>query len=1198
MRQDLRISLLFTFFAGALSLSAQQNNTGCPGVPGACGYTNTTQSVQRSGPQSPQNGNGTLGVIFDMQKCGLDYTSASQRLGKRFTPQGINQPAPFGIAGIPACAVIEKAYLWCEGSGNGAAQTATIAGPFGTQSFPMAVCGQGPDKCWGYSGSYTYRADVTAVIGGNGTYNISGILTNPPTAGNDMDGATLLVVWSLPTATWAGRIVIADGAIVINGGVTTYNMPISPAVCGATTNARAFMGVGDIQFNPNSWSANGTPCPLTWNWWNFNDVATTVANGQATSAFNVNSSGDCYNLCISGLYFRTTTCTTCPLAQAMTATSTVTAASCSNCNGTATITNVTGGTGPFTYSWNTVPVQTTATATGLCQGTYVCTITSANGCQTTTQTVTITNAGGGLTIASTPPTNVTCFGYNNGSAVATSSGGTGPFTFTWNPVVTATTSGNTSTATGLGPGSYVATVTDANGCTGQQTFTITEPPQLTAVTTGTNTTCGQTNGSVSVAVSGGTGAPNIMWTPGNYTTATVNNLAAGSYNVLITDANGCTTTAAATIAPSTNMSVTQTQTDLTCWQDGTGAASVTVSGNNGPVTYTWTPAGPNSPSQTGLQAGTYIVDAVDPQGCSTSSTFTITEPPQLTTTVGGFNVSCFGACDGQIVVIPTGGTGTYTFAWSNTCNQPSCNGICAGNYNVTVTDQNGCTSAGSATVTEPPAIVVTTSYDTAHCGQSDGNAYVNASGGTGTLSFNWTPGNVADSTLANVQGGTYQCVISDGNGCADTVSVNVINQPGVVATMGPITSVACFGGNTGDASATFAGGNGPYTISWNTTPPQSTATATGLTAGSYIVTATDADGCTSTANAVVTEPPLLTITATTSPAAVCLGQPITLTATPAGGTPIYTVGWTPGNLIGATQNLIPQASGCYTALVTDANGCIDTVSTCVTVNPIPVAAFVGDSLSGCAPLCVNFSDQTTVGSGTIQGWAWDFGDVTTGNTQNPSHCYSTAGVYTVSLTVTSNAGCTNTIVMNNYIDVFGIPTAAFTAGPQPTTELNPLIYFTDMSIGAVTWDWSFGDMIPASTSQLQNPTFNYPTSGCFDVQLDVASVNGCTDSTMEQICIDPDVAIYVPNTFTPNDDGINDLFFAQGLGIDPEHFELWVFDRWGNLIFYTDDLYEGWNGKVQGNPDLCQEDTYVWKIKCRDMLDKKHNLIGHVNLIR
>jgi gliding motility-associated-like protein len=857
-----------------------------------------------------------------------------------------------------------------------------------------------------------------------------------------------------------------------------------------------------------------------------------------------------------------------------------------------------GGTGPFTFAWNPTVTQTTSgntsTATGLAAGTYVVTVTDANGC-TGQQTFTITAPP--AMAASFTQTNVLCNGNNTGSATITGSGGTGPYTFSWAPSATNTTTGNSNTGTGLTAQTYNVIVLDANGCSTSQAITITEPPLFVASAVSVATSCNQANGSVIVATQGGAGAPTYTWTPGNYTTATVTNLAAGTYVVVATDANGCTSSDTAVIAPSANMTVTQSSTDLLCYQDNSGTASITVTGNTGNVTYTWSPNVSTTDSATGLAAGTYIVDANDPNGCSTTSTIVITEPPQLTSTVGGFNVSCYGGCDGQIVVIPAGGTGTYTFAWSNSCNQPSCNNICAGTYNVVVTDQNGCTSGGSTTVTEPPQIVITTSFDTAHCGQTDGAAYANATGGTGSLTYNWIPSNTPGQSLPNVGGGNQQCVVTDASGCSDTATVNVFMQPGVVATMGTLTSVDCFGGNTGDATATFAGGNGPYTISWNTTPPQTSATATGLTAGSYVVTATDADGCTSTATAVITEPPQLTITASASPASVCAGQPVTVTGTATGGTAAYSMVWQPVNLPGASQTIIPQLSGTYTVDVTDANGCTASATTTITVNPIPSASFAGDSLSGCAPLCVNFSDLTTLSAGTITSWAWDFGDQTQATTQNPNHCYPISGLYTVSLTVTSNAGCANTIVMNNYVDVHPIPTAAFVAGPQPTTELNPQIYFTDMSVGAVTWDWSFGDLTQAS-STLQNPSFYYPASGCYDVVLEVSSANGCTDITTEEVCIDPDVAIYVPNTFTPNDDGSNDLFFAQGIGIDPENFELWVFDRWGNLIFYTDDVNEGWNGKVQGGTDLCQIDTYVWKIRCLDMLDRKHNLIGHVNLIR
>jgi gliding motility-associated-like protein len=118
------------------------------------------------------------------------------------------------------------------------------------------------------------------------------------------------------------------------------------------------------------------------------------------------------------------------------------------------------------------------------------------------------------------------------------------------------------------------------------------------------------------------------------------------------------------------------------------------------------------------------------------------------------------------------------------------------------------------------------------------------------------------------------------------------------------------------------------------------------------------------------------------------------------------------------------------------------------------------------------------------------------------------------------------------------------------------------------------------------------------VILEVTSIDGCVDVDSQLVCIDPDVIIYVPNAFTPNDDGINDEFIPVMEGIDPDKYELWVFDRWGNMIWYTNDIGEGWNGIVLGGTELCQIDTYVWKLKCRDILDKNHELIGRVSLIR
>lgn len=240
--------------------SQQATNTNCPGVPGACGFINNHSAARLvGGPQTPQDGSGTLGNIYTLSKCGLNYIEVSHRLGQRFTPQGTPQPAPFVVNGLQICDSIEKAFLWVEGSGTGAPQTATIQPPSGpSQNFPLTLVGSGPDKCWGYTGTVTYRADVTSVIQGNGTYDISGLFTSTLNPGEDMDGATLVIIYSDHLATYQGTMIIDDGCIVVNGGIANYDMNYAP-VCGATTNAKAFCCVGDIQFAVTSLTMNGTP---------------------------------------------------------------------------------------------------------------------------------------------------------------------------------------------------------------------------------------------------------------------------------------------------------------------------------------------------------------------------------------------------------------------------------------------------------------------------------------------------------------------------------------------------------------------------------------------------------------------------------------------------------------------------------------------------------------------------------------------------------------------------------------------------------------------------------------------------------------------------------------------------------------------------------------------------------------------------
>ncbi|MBS1586927.1 MAG: hypothetical protein JSS82_15435, partial [Bacteroidetes bacterium] len=320
------------------------------------------------------NGNQSLSTNFNMTKCGLNYTTASAVTGQRPPVGGQVQPVALNISGIPAGATIEAAFLYTEGSGDGSAQTATIAGPLGTAAYPMTLIGSSSDKCWGYSGSHSYRADVTASVNGNGIYNVSGLLVDPTLAHtNDMDGCSLIVIYSQTGQLWTGTLIINDGAVeggIANPQNTTQTITY-PAICGPTSNGTAFMGIGDLQPNiaqTATLTFNGTPWPLSSDWWDLASVNTTYTAGQTFTDFNVNStsSGDCWNICFIGVYWQNTSCAICtpPIVDLD---STSTPASCDKCNGTATII-ATGSQIGYTYLWSTG--DTTPTVTGLCEGTY------------------------------------------------------------------------------------------------------------------------------------------------------------------------------------------------------------------------------------------------------------------------------------------------------------------------------------------------------------------------------------------------------------------------------------------------------------------------------------------------------------------------------------------------------------------------------------------------------------------------------------------------------------------------------------------------------------------------------------------------------------------------------------------------------------------------------------------------------------
>ncbi len=312
--------------------------------------------------------------------------------------------------------------------------------------------------------------------------------------------------------------------------------------------------------------------------------------------------------------------------------------------------------------------------------------------------------------------------------------------------------------------------------------------------------------------------------------------------------------------------------------------------------------------------------------------------------------------------------------------------------------------------------------------------------------------------------------------------------------------------------------------------------------------------------------------------------------------------------------LTPVGSHTVNLIVTSNKGCKDSVTKTVYVNPRPIVKFKGDTLSGCNPLSVNFTDSCyVVQPDQIVKWVWDFGNGTSVTDTssamvmttytNPLHVSS--AYYSVSLTAITNAGCASKLTKNNYITVYPIPLAGFYWDPTDATIFDPMIYFHDQSQGAGgpnAYSWNFGDVFnfykDNDTSSLSNPKHEYSDQlpyTYYTTQI-VENIYGCKDSVREPVVIHPVVTFYAPNAFTPNFDGMNDGFKGTGIGIDNTTFNLWIFDRWGNDIFHSTDLERSWDGKVNGV--IVQEDTYVWKVTFRDIERKDHAYKGIVNLIK
>ncbi|MEM1320839.1 MAG: T9SS type A sorting domain-containing protein [Bacteroidota bacterium] len=734
-----------------------------------------------------------------------------------------------------------------------------------------------------------------------------------------------------------------------------------------------------------------------------------------------------------------------------------------------------GGNDPYQYNWS-VSNPNSSTANGLSAGTYTVTITDANDC-IIIETITVGQPP--LLVVGAISTDETSAGSNDGTATAVATGGTGMLSYQWSDPAMQTTQ----VATGLAPGTYTVTVTDENDCASSFSVTVNPGGNSCAGFSGAiqseDALCnGGADGTATAIGSGGQAPYQYLWS-NQQSAPTITGLSSGIYVVTITDDNGCSTIQETMIDEPLAINMAVNSTDETNAGANDGTAAVIAGGGVGTLTYLWSNGSPNT-ILSGLMPGTYTVTVTDGNGC-TNSQSVVVNPGGIN--CSGFEsaaivtpVSCNGGSDGSATASGSGGTAPYGFSWSSGQSSPSLQGLAAGTYTVTVSDDNGCISIEEIVIQEPPALgMTTTSTEETGNGASDGTATATASGGTPPYSFVWSNG-MMGGMITGLVADTYTVTVTDGNNCSSTMAVEVSFGGANCASFGTelfTDLISCFGGNDGTATASGFGGTEPYTYSWSNN--QMGSSINGLIAGTYTVTVTDVDGCVSTETITVEEPALMGLQLSGFD-----GNCGTLGAaqsTVTGGTSPYTYAWSNGATGSGASQL---AAGVYGLTVTDANGCTVASQVSVETNDDGVDA---DGLVGrvtCFGDSDGFIDLEMLSGTPPFVFEWNNG-ATTEDLDDLD-----AGIYTVFITDGNDCSYLTTFVVGGPVEM-GID---FTQLPPSNGNNGQIIANAYGGTPPYSYNWSTG-----STSVVINDL----SVGTYAVT--ITDANGCTFTDQTELLL-------------------------------------------------------------------------------------------------
>jgi|GEM_PF-6790885 len=496
-------------------------------------------------------------------------------------------------------------------------------------------------------------------------------------------------------------------------------------------------------------------------------------------------------------------------------------------------------------------------------------------------------------------TNILCVGASTGTITVTPGGGAGngditKYDYSINNGATWQSANNS--FTGLPKGTYTVLVRDGNGCVSlsPQTVTLTEP--AVALSAKINTVAdpkGATtkDGSITLTIAGGTAPYTYSWNNGA-TSRDISGLDGGTYSVLVTDANNCTASVSTTLVAPPPIQIQFTETGISCNGESDGGIQAKVTGGVPPYSYQWSTNGTLA-NINNLKAGTYSLLVTDDNGITATLSYVLKEPTVLTAQLTPKAVSCFGGGNGTITTVVSGGTAPYYYAWSNGASTANLTGLSAGNFNVSITDNNGCNIKQSATVTTPQALAITgaTTPPTRY-GSADGSIDITVTGGTTPYTYSWSNGKNTEDLTA-ITDGQYTVTVMDANGCFKQMTFTLKQPDPLAVILFQTGQVRCNSAATGALQVTVTGGVWPYTFNWSNGATDSVITS--LQAGNYTITVTDKSGVTSVKSMTITEPPALTLSLSATEVS-CSGQSDgTVTATTGGGVVPYTYLWSNGS---------------------------------------------------------------------------------------------------------------------------------------------------------------------------------------------------------------------------------------------------------------------------------------------------------------